>query len=228
MSLLHDSAGDTLIDENARLRHELRACRARMLRAADEERRRLERDLHDGAQQRLVALALDLRLLARRLEPGSECERMLVDARELLQASLDELRDLAHGLHPAVLASHGLAVALESLVARAPVPVALTVDLEEGADQAAEIAAYYVVAESLTNIAKYACASRATVTVVSSRGTLFAEIGDDGVGGADLLAGSGLRGLRDRVEALGGRLSLSSRVGDGTTISAAIPADVDE
>jgi signal transduction histidine kinase len=222
---------DAVAAENARLRrdlrersNELRSARARGIQAADAERRRLERNLHDGAQQRLVALALELRMLAGRLAPDSEAERLLDTAREHLQASLDELRELAHGLHPAVLSSHGLAVALESLAARAPFEVELTVELDERPDQAAEVAAYYVIAEALTNGAKYACASKATVTIAGAPGALLVVVADDGVGGADPSVGSGLSGLAERVEALGGRLSVTSPSGEGTTVAATIPS----
>ena len=144
-------------------------------------------------------------------------------ARAELQSSLGELRELARGLHPAVLVNHGLAVALESLVARTPLPVELTVDLGDGSARCAEIAAYFVVAEALTNIAKYARATSAAVTVVRAYRRLTMEISDDGIGGADTRAGSGLRGLVDRVEAIGGLLTISSPIGKGTTISASLP-----
>jgi signal transduction histidine kinase len=221
---------DPLVLENARLRrqlrertHELDSSRARIVQAADAERRQLERNLHDGAQQRLVALSLGLRKLVGRLGPDHEAEAILVAALDELRASLGELRELASGLHPAVLCNHGLAVALESLAARAPVPVELTVELDEAADDTVELAAYYVVAEALTNVAKYACAATAGVAVASSGGTLRVTIADDGVGGANPCAGSGIRGLADRVESLGGRLEISSPVGAGTTLVATIP-----
>jgi signal transduction histidine kinase len=214
---------DAIAAENARLRVELDSSRARIIQAADAERRRLERDLHDGAQQRLVALSLELKLIALELAPGSETERRLAAARAELQSSLGELRELARGLHPAVLVNHGLAVALESLVARTPLPVELTVDLGDGSARCAEVAAYFVAAEALTNVAKYARATSAAVTVVRAYGRLTVEIADDGIGGADTRAGSGLRGLADRVEAIGGRLSITSPIGEGTTISATLP-----
>jgi signal transduction histidine kinase len=214
---------ETLADENAHLRRELNTSRARILQACDGERRRLERNLHDGAQQRLVALSLQLRLLASRLALDAESAGLLDAVREELQASLGELRELAHGLHPAVLSDHGLAVALESLAVRAPMEVTLTVDLDERVELPVEAASYYVVAEALTNVAKYAHATHASVTVRRSQGNLLIAIDDDGIGGADPLAGSGLRGLADRVEALGGRLSVASCPGDGTTIAATIP-----
>ena len=221
---------DAMAVENARLRHELRdrtdklnGSRARILQARDAERRQLERNLHDGAQQRLVALSLTLRTLAAQLTPCPDTERLLDAAREELQSSLNELRELARGLHPAVLCDYGLAVALQSLAARAPIPVELTVDLDRRADTCVEVAAYYIVAEALTNVAKYARATTATVTVARSHETVLVQISDDGIGGADPLAGSGLRGVADRVEALGGVVSVSSPIGKGTSIAATIP-----
>ena len=198
-------------------------CTARMIEASDRERRRLERDLHDGAQQRLVSLALQLGTLSAKLEPGSEAERLLAAAREELAASLGELRDLAHGIHPAVLSERGLEAALKSLAARAPLPVSVIVDVERRPAEAVEIAAYYLVAEALTNIAKHAHASSAIVRVVHAGDTLVVDVTDDGIGGADLGSGSGLRGLAERVEALGGRIRVSSSLGDGTSIRARIP-----
>jgi signal transduction histidine kinase len=162
-------------------------------------------------------------MVAGRVAPDAEAERLLDSARDHLQASLDELRELAHGLNPAVLSSHGLAVALESLVARARFDVELTVSLGKRRDQPAEVAAYYVVAEALTNVAKYARASKASVTIARSSGALFIDVADNGLGGADPSAGSGLCGLAERVQALGGRLSVSSPTGQGTSIAAVIP-----
>jgi signal transduction histidine kinase len=196
---------------------------ARLLAAADRERRRLERDLHDGAQQRLVSLSLRLRLIAKRVAPGSEAEALLAGAQEELAASLQELRELARGLHPAVLSEHGLPMALRGLTARAPIPVALDVTLDERPDEPVEIAGYYLVSEALTNIAKYAHAESATVHVSREDDALVVEVADDGVGGADPAAGSGISGLAARVEALGGRLRVSSPLGAGTTLRAEIP-----
>jgi signal transduction histidine kinase len=196
---------------------------ARAVAAADWERRRLERDLHDGAQQRLVALSLQLRLLGMQLEPGSETERLLAAAQRELADSLQELRELARGLHPAVLADHGLGVALESVAVRAPVPVRLEVDVAGGVPMPVEVAAYYLVSEALANVAKYADATAAHVHVAQSDGELVVEVVDDGVGGADAGRGSGLRGLADRVEALGGTLVVVSPEGAGTVLRAEIP-----
>jgi signal transduction histidine kinase len=196
---------------------------ARIAAACDGARRRLERDLHDGAQQRLVSLSLRLSLLATRVAPGSEVERLLGGAQEELAAALKELRDLAHGLHPAALTDHGLPAALTALAARATLPVDLGVDLGERPAEAVEVAAYYVVSECLANIAKYAHAERAAVTVAEESGELVVEVSDDGIGGASLAKGSGLQGLADRVGALGGRLAVESELGDGTVVEARIP-----
>jgi signal transduction histidine kinase len=216
--------------ENARLHAELRArleelkgSRARIIEAAQTERQRLERDLHDGAQQRLVALSLELGLLEQRFEGDPDAKAALDQTRREVTESLRELRELAHGIHPAVVTGHGLAVALKTLAARAQIPVRLTVDLEGRLPERQEVAAYYVVSESLTNVAKYACASSAAVDVRLGNGRLVVEIVDDGVGGADTRRGSGLRGLADRVEALGGRLRIWSPAGGGTRVEAEIP-----
>ncbi|HWT24860.1 MAG TPA: histidine kinase, partial [Solirubrobacteraceae bacterium] len=158
---------------------------AREMQRAADERRRLERDLHDGAQQRLVSLSLQLQLLGMRLEDGSEEARLLAAAQAELAQSLAELRELARGLHPAVLSDHGLPVALRSLADRAPVPVEVEADLERRPPAAVEVAAYYFVSESLANVAKYAAASSARVRVAHEDGDLVVEVDDDGVGGAD-------------------------------------------
>jgi signal transduction histidine kinase len=212
---------------NAELRarvEELRASRARIVQAADEERRRLERDLHDGAQQRLVSLALNLRLAGSKLEtdPAGAAALLEETASELGEATT-ELRELARGLHPAVLSDRGLRPALEALAGRAPVPVELGEPPAERLPAAVESASYFVVAEALTNVARYANASHAEVSVSRSNGQVEVEIRDDGVGGADPAAGSGLRGLADRVAALDGRLEVESPRGAGTTIRAVIP-----
>jgi signal transduction histidine kinase len=195
---------------------------ARALAAADAERRRLERDLHDGAQQSLVSLGLQLRLLGTRLAPGSEAEAMLAAAQEQLATSLRELRELAHGLHPAVLSERGLGAALASVTARAPLPVELTADLDERLPDRIEVAAYFLVSEALTNVAKHAQAASARVTVSRASGHVVVEVTDDGVGGADE-AGSGLRGLADRVAVLGGKLRVTSPPAGGTRLRAEIP-----
>jgi signal transduction histidine kinase len=197
--------------------------RARIVEAADAERQRLERNLHDGAQQRLVSLGLRLSLLARRLDPDSEAGRMLADARDDLASSVSELRDLARGLHPAMLSTCGLVAAVESLAARAAVPVRVVADVGRRSTRPVEVAAYYVVCEALTNVAKYAAATSVAIDLSLRDRRLVVEIVDDGVGGADPAAGSGLRGLLDRVEALGGRLEVVSPHGHGTTIRAEFP-----
>ena len=224
------SAAAGIALENARLQSELRArleelrgSRARILEAAQSERRRLERDLHDGAQQRLVALSLELGLLGERLHSDPETTRALEQAKGELAESLQELRELARGIHPAVVAGHGLGVALESLVARAPVPVRLIIDLDGRLPERVEMAAYYLVSEGLTNVVKYAGASGAKVDLRHGNGELVVEIVDDGVGGANTHGGSGIRGLADRVEALGGRLRVWSPSGGGTRVRAEIP-----
>jgi signal transduction histidine kinase len=204
---------------------ELRGSRARVAEAGQRERRRLERDLHDGAQQRLVALSLNLGVLQTRLGDDADALALLREARTEIATSLAELRDVAHGLHPAVVSAHGLAVALESLTVRAPVPVRLTVDLVSSPPEAVEVAAYYVVSECLTNIGKHAAASSATVDVRSSEGTLVIEVVDDGCGGADAERGSGLRGLADRVETLGGRLRVWTPQDQGTRVRAELPCE---
>jgi len=207
---------------NARL-VELRGSRVRLIEAGSKERQRLERNLHDGAQQRLVALSLELRLVERRLGADAEVSDALSHARSEIAMSLEELRDVARGIHPAVVTAHGLAVALESLVARAPVPVRMTVDLDERPPEALEVAAYYLVCESLANIGKHAHATSATIDVARSNGEFVIEVADDGSGGADSERGSGLRGIADRVEALDGRLRVWTRHGHGTRVRAEIP-----
>jgi signal transduction histidine kinase len=189
-----------------RQEEELRASRARIVRAEDEARRALERNLHDGAQQRLVALSVGLRLVESKLrESPEEAAALLAGSREELAHALEELRELARGIHPAVLTDRGLGPALEALAMRAPIPVELEAPAERLAP-AVEAAAYYVVAESLTNVAKYGRATAAEVSVATVNGTLEVTVSDDGVGGADPDRGSGLRGLADRVEALEGHL----------------------
>ena len=222
MSLLDHPAGDTLIDENARLRHELHATRVRLLRVAEEERRRLERDLHDGAQQRLVAVALQLRLIRARARDPEAVDALAVKAGEELAASLDELRELARGIHPAVL-DHGLDAALESLAARSPVLATLTVDVAQPLPRPIELAAYFVASEALANVAKYAHATAVALRVERNGSSVRVEIADNGVGGADPALGSGLRGLEDRVQALDGALRVSSPPGGGTTVTAELP-----
>jgi signal transduction histidine kinase len=203
---------------------ELRRSRERMLRIGLEERRRLERDLHDGAQQRLVSMALNIRLARAKLnEDPLAADQLLASAGEELDSALAELRELARGIHPAVLSDRGLGTALETLAHRAPVPVELAELPDERLPEAVELAAYFVVAEALTNVAKYANATHATVEVARENGRLLVEVADDGVGGADPEHGTGLRGLADRIAVLEGRLEIDSERGRGTTVRARIP-----
>ncbi len=209
---------------NAEALEELAASRARIVQAADAERKRLERNLHDGAQQRLVALSLMLRLAELELsrDPAAVRER-LVSARAELDQALSELREIARGLHPAVLSDRGLPFALEVLAARAPVPVELAVAADCRFPEAVEATLYYVVAEALTNIAKHAQASAVTIAVEREDGDVLVTVQDDGVGGADHRRGTGLRGLGDRVAAVRGRLEVDSRPGAGTVLRVRVP-----
>ncbi|MGH3081245.1 MAG: GAF domain-containing protein [Gaiellaceae bacterium] len=211
---------------NEEARAELAASRARLVSAGDEERRRLERNLHDGAQQRLVSLSLSLRLAQAKLGSDPDGARELLAAAGLeLNVALEELRELARGIHPAVLTERGLAPALESLAGRSPLPVDLELPQGERLPRRVEAAAYYVVSEALANVAKYAGASCVTVKVAQENGYAVVQVVDDGVGGADPKRGSGLRGLIDRVEALDGTLSVHSRLGEGTRIRAEFPSN---
>jgi signal transduction histidine kinase len=215
---------------NARLHAEVRSqletvqeSRARIAAAADEERRRIERDLHDGAQQRLVALALELRSAQRQLDTTDDAEvaSLLASTADELQVAVEELRELAQGIHPGILTQGGLAHALEQLAARAPLPVSVNATAERFAPEL-EATAYFVACEALTNTVKHAGASRASIGVRRENGFLVVEIEDDGRGGADV-DGSGLRGLSDRVEARGGRLLVQSSPGSGTRVRGEIP-----
>ena len=203
---------------------ELRASRARIVSTGDEERRRLERDLHDGAQQRLLTLGLALQLARARLGPDANgAAELLAEADGELQAALDELRELARGIHPAVLTEQGLAAALKTLAERSSVPVTIADVPEQRLPAPAEAAAYFLVSEALANVAKHARATRVRVSVAQLDGHVDVDIDDDGVGGADPSHGSGLRGLADRVHALDGRLELDSPPGRGTHVHAVIP-----
>ena len=242
-ALLHDPGLDAepeLLDgvtaaaaialENGRLHADLRArleelkgSRARIVEAGDSERRRLERNLHDGAQQRLVAVALQLQLLRTRIRRDPEtAEELATAATDELGQSLQELRELARGLHPAVL-EHGLDAALHALATRSPVPTSVSYEARGELPETVALAAYFVASEALANVAKYAEATAVAVHVSESAGTLAIEIADDGIGGADDTRGSGLRGLADRVEALEGTLRVSSPAGIGTTVMAELP-----
>ncbi len=205
---------------------ELRESRARLLSIEIAERRRVERDLHDGAQQRLVSLALDLRLARAAVRDDPDrAEALLGGAGTELELALAELRELARGIHPAVLSDRGLDPAVEALARRAPLPVEIAARLGERVPEAVELAAYFVVSEALTNVAKYAHASRAVVRLGRENGRVVVEVADDGVGGADPDLGTGLRGLADRVSTLGGHLDVSSGAGAGTTVTARIPCE---
>ena len=201
----------------------LQDSRLRIIAAADAERRRLERDLHDGAQQRLVAMAMQLGMARRRLDKGEDARELVAGAEHELRAAIDELRDLARGIHPAVLTDRGLAPALHDLARRSSVPVELGDLPEERLPGPVEAAAYFTVSEALTNVAKYAQASVARVDLRTAGDRLAIVVDDDGIGGAVQEGGSGLRGLADRLGALGGDLSVVSPPGEGTRLHAAIP-----
>jgi signal transduction histidine kinase len=201
-----------------------RSARSRILEAEQKSRRRLERDLHDGAQQRLVSLALELKLARAKIEkdPAGAGE-MLDRADEGLRHAIEEVREIARGIHPAVLTDRGLAPALTGLVGRSPVPVDLDIVIEDRMPERVEAAVYFVVAEALTNVAKHAKASSVAVNVLQKNDMALVQIKDDGVGGADIRHGSGLNGLADRVAALDGQLEVDSYPGEGTVIYAEIP-----
>jgi signal transduction histidine kinase len=211
---------------NADARTELTASRARIVAASDAARRRFERDLHDGAQQRLVSLGLQLRTTEALLPP--ECQTLRVQVSNIvtgLTGVAEDLQEISRGIHPAILSRGGLGPALKTLARRSAVPVELHLGIDQRLPDSAEVAAYYVVAEALTNAAKYAQASEVTVDVQADGANLRVSISDDGIGGADSHKGSGLIGLIDRVEALGGQLRISSVVGTGTSLLATIPFD---
>ena len=210
-------------DLRARL-EELRASRKRIVEASLEARKQLERDLHDGAQQQLVSLSLDLQLLQTRITDTPTVELLDITRAKLTDA-LASLRALARGIHPALLTDRGLAPALEALAQRAPLPVELKVDLPERLPESLESATYFLVSEVLTNVAKHAEADGVRVLVTEADGLLAVEIQDDGIGGADPSRGSGLRGLSDRIAALDGQLTIESPPGEGTRISVTIPLE---
>jgi signal transduction histidine kinase len=209
---------------NADAYEKLAASRARLVEVGDAERMRLERNLHDGAQQRLVSVSLELSIVAAKLENDPEAARqVLAEAQEELSRGLTELRELARGIHPVVLTERGLGPALDALLSRSPLSVDIT-ELPDGRlPPHVEAAAYYVVAEAIANVGKYAHASGATVRITRSNGSATVNVTDDGVGGADPAGGSGLRGLAARVEALSGHLDVDSAPGRGTRITAEIP-----
>ena len=224
------AAAAALALDNERLKADLRArvedlriSRARIVEAADAARRRLERDLHDGAQQQLVSLALDLRLLRARLK-GTDLVPMVEELSDKLAVALAELRELARGIHPAILTDRGLGPAVQGLADRVPLPVEVDVELDERPGAQIEAAAYFVTAEALTNVARYARAREARVEIRRTGDGVVVVVSDDGVGGADIDGGTGLRGLQDRLAALDGRLAIESPPGKGTTLRAVIPA----
>jgi signal transduction histidine kinase len=202
----------------------LRTSRARLVRAGDTERQRLERNLHDGAQLRLTWLAIDLRRAIRRIRDApDEAATLLEDADVKLELAIAELRELARGIHPAVLTDLGLADAIRSLAVRSAIPIAVLEVPRARVDQSAEATAYYVFAEAVTNAQKYSGAASVAVRAVAVGHTLRIEVEDHGVGGATITGGAGLQGLRDRVEAAGGTFTVTSPPGRGTRIAATIP-----
>jgi PAS domain S-box-containing protein len=222
--LLYAAARD--ITDRRRVEEEVRAARARVVTAADETRRQIERDLHDGTQQRLVSLALRLRATEAKLPPELDEARSELDETVAgLTAALEDLQEISRGIHPAALSSGGLGVALKGLARRAGVPVELEIDAPKRLPDSIEVAAYYVVSEALTNAAKHARASHVKVRVRDTGAALAVAISDDGMGGTDPERGSGLVGLRDRVEALGGSLEIDSPEGGGTSLRVTIPVD---
>ena len=212
--------------DNAQLYAELAASRARVVAAADQTRRQIERDLHDGAQQRLVSLALELRIAQAEVSTGAGELGMRLDrAIEQVRGALEELRDLSRGIHPAILTEDGLGSALREVTGRSPIPVQLHLGVDERLPDQIEISAYYIVAEALTNAAKHSGASAITVTVErdGAHGALRLKIADNGGGGAEFTGGTGLLGIKDRVEALGGHIDLHSPRGAGTDLRVTLP-----
>ncbi|HEY5985111.1 MAG TPA: sensor histidine kinase [Streptosporangiaceae bacterium] len=242
-ALIHDPALDQglvraaaaavgMTIENERLQaavraqlEEVRASRQRIVEAGDAERRRVERNLHDGAQQRMATLALSLAMLRDRAGGDPALAASLDQAAAQLKQAISELRELARGIHPAILTEDGLPAAVESLADRSPLPVRVLADFDERLPESIEAIAYFVVSESLANVAKYACASGAQVELSRRDGILRVEVVDDGVGGADASRGSGLRGLEDRVSAVRGSFRVETQPGGGTRVHAEIPCD---
>jgi PAS domain S-box-containing protein len=219
----HYLISGTDVTKRRRDEDELRRSRARLVEAGDAARRRLERNLHDGAQQRLVSMSLTLRLAAAGLDDPVRARTLLAEAGGELSLALEELRELARGLHPAILTNHGLAAALNALASRSTVPVDLRLDFHERLAEPIEVCIFYAVSEALANVAKYARASAATVHLGRRQGHVFVLVADDGVGGADPGRGSGLLGLADRVAALDGSIEITSAPGQGTSIRAMLP-----
>ena len=213
---------------NARTQAELTASRARIVATADETRHRIERDLHDGAQQQLVTLALKLRAAEASVPP--DLDELAAELRGVatdLTSVLDELREFARGIHPAILSEAGLVAAVKSLARRCAIPVELVTRVDERPPETVEVAAYYVISEALANATKHAEASMIFVDVMAADDVLRVAVRDDGVGGADFARGSGLVGLKDRVEALSGKISVESPRGQGTSIQVELPLRVD-
>jgi signal transduction histidine kinase len=243
-AIVHDAALDTTSElvqaaaaaaslalDNERLKADLRArleelreSRLRIVEATDQARRRIERNLHDGAQQQLVALALELRLLKSRAEAGDDVAPLIDGLTERLNSALADLRELARGIHPSILTDRGLEPAIRALADRSPVPVDADVEIDERLPAPVEAAAYFLVAEALTNAAKHSGASVVSVDVRRANGTVFVDVADDGIGGVDIESGGGLRGLQDRVAAVDGELTIDSPAGGGTRVRARIPA----
>jgi signal transduction histidine kinase len=228
--MLVEGATTDLRQENERLRaqlhaktEELRRSRARLVAAGDEQRRRLERDLHDGAQSRFVATALHLRAVQAKAPPDGELAARLQAAVEDLMTGIEELRELARGIHPAVLTERGLEAAVASLASRTAVPVEVRSSVHGRLPAPVETAAYFAVSEALANVAKHAGAGQVLVDLWHERGRLVVEIADDGRGGATAASGSGLRGLADRIGALDGSLEVDSAPGSGTRVHVEIP-----
>jgi signal transduction histidine kinase len=211
--------------DNAQLYTELAASRARIVATADQTRRRIERDLHDGAQQRLVTLALELRMAQQELAPDGELRTRLDHAVDQATGALEELRDLSRGIHPAVLSEHGLGPALRAAIRRSPIPVQHDLRVHERLPDQVEVSAYYIIAEALTNAAKHSQASAITVTaeVDPASASLHLQVIDDGIGGADFTGGTGLLGLKDRADALGGHIDIHSKPEAGTTLHVTLP-----
>ncbi|GII75138.1 histidine kinase [Sphaerisporangium rufum] len=227
LAWLHGALAVALLGpgDEVRVRH-LKASRARGVDAAEAERRRIERDLHDGAQQRLLTVAMDLGRARAKLDTDPDAARALIaQAHDGAKAAIAELRDLARGIHPAILTDRGLDAALSSLAARAPVQVSVSVEIDERPPPAVESIAYFVVAEALTNAAKHASAGRASVRVGRRGGRVVVEVGDDGAGGARVRAGGGLAGLADRAATIDGTLTVRSPPGGPTVVRAELPVE---
>jgi signal transduction histidine kinase len=213
---------------NATARADLVASRVRIVAAADEARRRIERNLHDGTQQRLVSLGLALRAAEADLAPGQEdLRRRLSGVATGLGDAVEELQEISRGIHPAILAKSGLAPALQTLAHRSPIPVDLDIATDARFPEPIEVAGYFVASEALANVAKHADASRIDVSLAERQGRLLLAVEDDGAGGADPARGSGLVGLRDRVEALGGSISVQSPPGGGTRVAVDLPLELE-